>query len=173
MTVFETERLVLRRFTTDDAPFILRLLNEPSFIENIADRGVRTLEQAAEYITNGPMASYQANGFGLYLVAVKETGEAAGMCGLLRRDTLPHPDVGYAFLPEFWSRGYAFEAAKATLDYGRRELGMGTILAIVSPGNAPSIALLRKLGFVFTQNVQTRPDAPETAVYELAASAES
>jgi RimJ/RimL family protein N-acetyltransferase len=167
MSILETDRLTVRHFTLDDAPFILRLLNEPSFIEYIADRGVRTLEQAVGYLADGPLKSYEENGFGLYMVALRETGEPAGMCGLLKRDALDHPDVGYAFLPEFWSRGLAYESVRAVIGYGRRELGMGTILAIVSPGNAPSIGLLQKLGFAFTHHVQMSPGAPDTAVYEL------
>jgi ribosomal-protein-alanine N-acetyltransferase len=167
MTVIETDRLVLRHFALDDAAFILRLLNEPSFIAHIADRGVRTLEQAAGYLVDGPLKSYEAHGHGLYLVALKATGEPMGMCGLLRREQFAHADLGYAFVPEFWSRGYAFESASATVRFGRETLGMETLLAIVSPTNAASIGLLQKLGFAFSHTVQMRPDGGETAVYEL------
>jgi ribosomal-protein-alanine N-acetyltransferase len=167
MTVVETDRLTLRHFTPDDAEFILRLLNEPSFHENIGDRGVRTLEQAVGYLADGPIKSYEQHGHGLYLVVLKETGQPIGMCGLIKRETLDHPDVGYAFLPEFWSRGFAYESASAVLDFGRRELAMETILAIVSPANAASIGVLRKLGFAYLHTVQMKPDGLETAVYEL------
>ena len=109
MTVIETERLVLRHLSTEDAGFILELLNEPSFIRNIGDRGVRTIEGANTYILNGPVASYARNGFGLYLVKLKETDESIGMCGLIKRDTLDDVDIGYALLPRFWSKGYAVE----------------------------------------------------------------
>src|SRR5205809_1402527 len=104
--ILETDRLQLRLLSVDDAEFILRLLNEPSFIQNIGDRGVRTLDDARAYITNGPIASYEKHGFGLLLVQLKTTGTPIGICGLLKRDALPEPDIGYALLPEFWSNGY-------------------------------------------------------------------
>jgi RimJ/RimL family protein N-acetyltransferase len=169
MTVVETERLVLRHFTPEDAEFILRLLNEPSFHQNIGDRGVRTLEQAVEYLAGGPIRSYAEHGHGLYLVARREApDEPIGMCGLLRREQFEHADLGYAFLPEFWSRGYASEAAAGVLDYGKNSLGMTRVIAIVAPHNAGSIRLLEKLGFTFSHNVQMKPGAGDTAVYELA-----
>ena len=161
----ETARLDLRPFTHDDAPFILRLLNEPSFLQHIGDKGVRDLEGAKGYLTNGPLASYARHGHGLMAVVLKATGEPIGMCGLLKRDNLDHPDLGYAFLPESWSKGYAREAAKATLDHGSEELGFKTILAIVSQGNAASIRLLEKLGFRFEKLAALYPDEPAVAVY--------
>lgn len=167
MTVTQTERLVLRRFTAGDAPFILRLLNEPSFLHNIGDRGVRTLADAARYLEAGPIASYARHGFGLWLAALKATGEPIGMCGLLRRDHLPHPDVGYALLPEFCSYGFAREAAAATLELGWRELGLERILAIVSPTNAASIRLLESLGFAAAGTAQAHPGAADSALYEV------
>jgi [ribosomal protein S5]-alanine N-acetyltransferase len=164
--VLETERLILRRFGTGDAPFILRLLNEPSFIENIGDRGVRTLEHAERYLADGPIDSYRRHGHGLWLVALKQTQQPIGMCGLLKRDQLPEVDLGYAFLPEFWSNGYARESSAAVLDWARSRR-IGRILAIVSPGNAPSIRLLEHLGFAFERSVTMTPGAPEVALYGL------
>lgn len=145
--VLETSRLVLRHFTADDASFVLRLLNEPSFIENIGDRGVRTVEDAVAYLNGGPIASYARNGHGLNAVVLRDTGEPIGMCGLLRREQFADADVGYSFLPEFWRRGYAAEAVAAVVEHGRRTLGLPTIIAIVSPHNTASSALLEKLGF--------------------------
>jgi len=165
--VLETERLIVRRFTPDDAPFILRLLNEPSFIQNIGDRAVRTLEQARRYLLDGPIASYERHGHGLWLAALKPSLQPAGMCGILKRDQLPDADLGYAFLPEFWSKGYALEAARATVDWARARR-MPRIVAIVSPGNEPSIRLLGKLGFALERRMRLTPDAPEVALYGLA-----
>src|SRR5829696_5552552 len=108
MTVLETERLSLRQFTVDDAQFILRLLNEPSFLRYIGDKQVRNLEDARQYILNGPVASYERNGFGLLLVELRELRTPIGMCGLLKREELPDPDIGFALLPDFWSTGFAF-----------------------------------------------------------------
>jgi [ribosomal protein S5]-alanine N-acetyltransferase len=162
--VVETERLILRPFEGGDVPFILRLLAERSFIENIGDRGVRTPEDAERYLADGPIASYARHGHGLWLVALKETLTPIGMCGLLKREQLADVDLGYAFLPEFWSKGYAQESARATLDWARSR-GMERVVAIVSPGNARSIRLLEKLGFAFEGFTTTSPDTPPVAIY--------
>lgn len=167
MTPLTTDRLILRPFTEDDAPFILRLLNEPSFIEYIADRGVRSLEQARDYLRKGPMASQAAHGHGLWRVEDRASATPMGMCGLLRRDTLPEPDLGYAFLPEFWGKGFAREAAAACVAWGRDTLGLQGVLAIVTPGNAPSVRLLEALEFSYTGTVEHTPGDP-VAVYRLA-----
>ena len=163
--MLETSRLNLRPFALGDAPFILRLLNEPSFLEHIGDKGVRDLEGAQRYLETGPLASYARHGHGLMAVVLKATGEPIGMCGLLKRDNLDHPDLGYAFLPAFGSKGYALEAAVATMDQGAKVLGFQTILAIVSQGNAASIKLLLKLGFAFVRLDALYPGEPEVAVY--------
>jgi RimJ/RimL family protein N-acetyltransferase len=161
MPVLESDRLTLRRITPDDAEFMLALLNEPSFHQYIGDRGVRTLEDAARYIANGPMASYEKFGFGLWLVVSKATGEAMGICGLLKRETLDHPDIGFAFRPAFWGQGYALESASAVLAHGREAHGMGRIDAIVQPDNARSIRLLEKLAFRHESRVRLTPEGEE------------
>jgi RimJ/RimL family protein N-acetyltransferase len=163
--VLETARLALRWLTADDAAFILALLNEPSFLRFIGDRGVRTSVQARDYILNGPVASYAQFGFGLYLVLRKADGAVLGICGLLKRETLADVDVGFAFLPEFWSRGYAFEAAEATVAHGRRDFGLKRIVAVTSPDNAASIRLIEKLGMQFERMVQLKPGSPEIRLY--------
>ena len=149
MTVLETRRLTLRTLTPDDAEFIRELLNDPTFVRYIGDKGVRSREDAVAYITTGPIKSYERFGFGLYLVEIRGSGEPIGICGLLKRDWLPDPDVGFAFLPRFWSKGYGYESASAVLTYGRDVCRLARILAITSPDNDASIALLRKLGFAF------------------------
>jgi len=144
--IIETERLSLDELTTGrDEAFILELLNDPGFLKNIGDRGVRDLETARGYIENIGK-SYAQNGFGLWRVVETATGLPRGLCGLVRRDGLDHPDVGYAFLPAARGKGYAVEAAQATLDHGRRALGMGRIVAIVTPGNLASIKVLERIG---------------------------
>jgi RimJ/RimL family protein N-acetyltransferase len=165
MIVLETDRLVLRRLSTHDADFILRLLNEPSFLRYIGDRGVRTLDDARAYITKGPMDSYDRHGFGLFLVSRKEDGIPIGMCGLLRRDTLRNVDVGFAFLPAFWGNGYAFESASAVLAYGREVLRLGRIVAITSPDNEGSIRVLTKLGMRFEGMVRLTDSEPEVRLF--------
>jgi RimJ/RimL family protein N-acetyltransferase len=133
----------------DDAGFILELLNEPAFIKNIADRGVRNLDDARQYIENGPAVSYQRFGFGLFLVELKESGVPIGMCGLIKRDALEDVDIGYAFLQRFWSKGYAYESASAVMEYGRSVLKIKRIVAIVAPDNQASIKVLEKIGLQF------------------------
>ena len=165
MLIAETERLVIRPFEPGDCDFIIRLLNEPSFIENIADKGVRTREQAAAYLAEGPLRSYRDHGHGLYLVALKDSGAPIGMCGLLLREQFAHPDLGYAFLPEYCGRGYALEAGAAVLEYGRKVLGMTEILAIVKPGNARSTALLGRLGFARAEAVRMAHDPEALDLY--------
>jgi len=148
--VITTARLTLERFTLDDASFIVELLTDPDWLRHIGDRGVRTVDDARGYLENGPMASYVAHGFGLYRVALRDEGVPIGMCGLLRRESLPDGDLGFAFLPAHRAQGFAVEAASATLAYARESLGLDRILAIVSPGNAGSIGVLQQLGM--TQN---------------------
>jgi RimJ/RimL family protein N-acetyltransferase len=164
--LIETERLTLRHFLIEDAAIIVRILNEPSFIENVGDKGVRTIDDAAAYLTNGPIASYAANGFGAYLVHLNETGEPIGMCGLLKREQFDDPDVGYTFFPEFWRQGYAAEAVAAVLEDSRRTLGIDRIIAIVSPHNTPSSRLLEKLGFTFKEITNFQPSGHEVLLYE-------
>lgn len=157
MNILATTRLTLRQLTEDDAPFILTLLNDPAFIRFIGDRNVRTLDDARAYLQNGPIASYQRHGFGLYLVEQKTDQTPLGMCGLIKRDTLPDVDIGYAFLPAFGGQGYAYEAAAAVLAYGKATVGLTRLVAIVTPDNERSIHLLDKLGLRF-ERMFTWPD---------------
>lgn len=158
MKILETERLVLRQFSLDDAEFILELLNEPSFIQNIGDRGVRTLDDARAYILRVPVKSYEQHGFGLYLVILKESSESIGMCGLIKRDTLEDVDIGYAFLPKFWSKGYAIESALAVKAYARDVIGLKRLVAITDPENQASIRVLEKIGLRFEKMVRLSDD---------------
>ena len=161
----ETERLQLRQLTLEDAPFILELLNEPSYIQNIGDRGVRTLDDARAYLRDVPLASYAKNGFGLLMVELKDSGEALGMCGLIKRDTLPDVDIGFAFFPRYWGRGYAFEAAAAVLAYGREVMKLERVVGVVSPGNTGSSNVLRKLGLRFERMITWPGDGSEVELY--------
>jgi len=133
--------------TLEDAAFFLRLLNEPSWLENIGDRGVRTVADAEHYIRNNIRAAYQAHGFGLYAVQLRSKPLPIGLCGLVRRDFLPAPDLGFALLPEYCGHGYATEAARAVLSHAQVELEIERLYAIVKPGNRRSVKLLEQLGF--------------------------
>jgi [ribosomal protein S5]-alanine N-acetyltransferase len=149
--ILETERLSLREVTVDDATFMLELLNSRGFIEGIADRGVRTLEAAAAYIEQRVLSQYREHGFGMWAVVPKGQTEPVGLAGLVKRDVLPHVDVGYAFLESAWGRGYATEAAAAVLAYARGPLGLETVVAITSPDNTASQTVLQKIGLRFVE----------------------
>lgn len=154
MKVLETDRLLLRRLSIDDAEFMLGHLNDPSFHRHIGDRGVRTVEQARQYLVDRVMASYERFGFGIYVVELKESREQIGTCGLVKRDGMEDVEVGFALLPQFWSKGYAVEAAQAVMDYAYKELGLHRIVAIVNPGNDRSFKLLEKIGLKFERMIR-------------------
>jgi len=165
MTVIETDRLILRQLTVDDAPFVLTLLNEPSFLRYIGDKKVRNLEDARQYMLNGPVASYEQNGFGLYLVELKESQTPIGMCGLVKREELPDPDIGFAFLPDYWNKGFALEAAAAVLRDARERLSLQRILAVTFLYNESSIKLLERLGFIFERVMKLSEDREQVKLY--------
>ena len=165
LNVIETERLNLREVTEADAPFVLELLNDPDFIRNVADRGVRTLEEARRYVAEKFVEGYRREGFGFWLVEPKESGTPAGVCGLVKRDALPGVDVGYAFLPPFRSKGYASESASAVISYARDTLGLGRLYAIVNPENSASVRVLEKLGMRFERMVRLSDDEPEIKLF--------
>ena len=165
MKVLETDRLNLRWLSTDDAEFILELLNEPSFLRFIGDKGVRTLDDARDYILNGPADMYTRLGFGLYLTELKDGSVPIGICGLLKRDGLEDVDIGFAFLPKFWGRGYAYESAAAVMAYGKTVLGLNRIVAITSPDNYASGRLLEKLGLRFERMIYLSNDAPQVRLF--------
>ncbi|WP_419903779.1 GNAT family N-acetyltransferase [Kiloniella sp.] len=164
-TILLTDRLRLRELCEDDAPFILELLNEPSFIENIVDKGVRTIDHACEYINRGPVESYQQHGFGLYLTELKDEKTPIGLCGLLKRDGLDHPDIGYAFLPKYWSKGYAVESAAATLNYARQTLKIPQVVGITGPENIGSARVLEKIGLKFKRMINLGGELSDTKYY--------
>ena len=153
--IFETERLTFSWVQTSEAPFILALLNDPTFIQNIRDEEIRTLDEAKIHIKAKYTNSYQENGFGMYLVTVKSSGEHIGLCGLVKRDTLDCPDIGYAFLPEHSGKGYASESANAVMDYATHILGIERIVGITSLDNKGSIKILEKVGLVFNKMIST------------------
>ncbi|MCA9945670.1 MAG: GNAT family N-acetyltransferase [Anaerolineales bacterium] len=165
--VAETERLQLCHLALSDAPFVLELVNDPSWIRFIGDRGIRTLAQAEAYLREGPMASYAEHGFGLYLVRRTVDGMRLGMCGLIKRPSLPHVDIGFAFLPQFTGQGYAFEAAMAVLHHARHDLNLTTIVAITAPDNQRSINLLQKLGLHYQEAITLAKDQPAVSLFRL------
>jgi ribosomal-protein-alanine N-acetyltransferase len=173
MIVVQTERLMLRHVAADDAAFVLRLLNEPSFLRFIGDRGVRTLDDARAYIADRFTASYERYGFGMWIVERRGVGGPLGISGIVRRDTLPGPDIGFAFLPEHWGQGYALESARAVRDHAFGPLGLRRLLAIANPNNAPSIRILEKIGMALLERRALAEGAPPVCVYAVDTPAES
>lgn len=163
--VIETQRLILRKFTLEDAPFLLELVNTPAWLQFIGDRNVHTVEEAENYLRNGNLKSYAEHGFGFYLVVTKESNEAIGMCGMVKRDSLEDIDIGFAFLPNSIGKGYGYEAASATLNYAQNVLKLGKIIAIVDPQNTSSIALIKKIGLQYEKMVQLSPDDIELMLF--------
>ena len=162
-----TQRLELRWLTLDDAPLMLAVWNDPAFVRYVADRGIRTLDQARAGIEAGPLRLYAEYGYGPFRVRRREDGVDMGICGLFRRDVLEEPDIGFAILPEFCGRGYGFEAAAAVLEYARGELGLSAVNAIVSPHNEASIGLLEKLGMSFERPIRMPGEDHDIRLYRI------
>jgi len=165
MLVLSTERLRLRWANLQDADFVLDLLNQPSWIANIGDRNVRTLEQAEDWIAARLVMAYRTQGFGFWIVERSTDGERLGICGLTKRDTLPEVDVGYAFLPVHWGRGYAREAAAACLAHGRDRLHLRRVLAITGPDNLASSRVLEAIGMQFVEQRVLAGETRQTRIY--------
>ena len=163
--ITETPRLRIRELTVDDAEFIFGLVNEPSFLEHIGDKGVRNLEDARQFILEGPWASHRDRGYGQFLVELKEGGDPIGVCGLLYREALDVSDIGCAFLPQYWRRGFAYEAACAVMEYGRSTLGIDKIVGLTSEENVASIKAMEKLGMSFEKMVKMSDDDQGTALF--------
>ena len=163
--ILETDRLILRQFITDDSKFIVALLNSPGWIEFIGDRNIKTDGQAKNYLQSGPLKSYELNGFGLSLVELKDGNIPIGMCGIIKRVNLENPDIGFAYLPEFTGKGFAFEMANAIMDYAKDKLKLPVILAITVPNNKASIKLLEKIGMKFIKLFCFPDDNEELMLY--------
>jgi ribosomal-protein-alanine N-acetyltransferase len=165
MRIIETVRLTVDSLNTASASFILELVNSPGWLEFIGDRGIKTLPDAENYIVAGPMASYEKNGFGLYLLVLKQSGIPIGICGLIKRDALEHPDIGFALLPAYTGKGYALEAASAVLQYAQETLEIKKIGAITLEKNQRSIQLLAKLGLLFEKKIQLASNGEELMLF--------
>ena len=163
----ETDRLRLRWLTLDDADLMLAIWNDPAFIRFVGDRGIRTLEQARQEMANGALDLYTRYGFGPYRMALREDDKAIGICGLFQRDSLDDPDIGYGVLPEYCGKGYAYEAARAVMDYARADLDLRRLVAIISPDNEASIGLVGKLGLRFERMHRMQDDEGEVCIYAI------
>ena len=165
MKILETERTILREVIADDAEFVLDLLNQPSFIKYIGDRNVRTVDEARDYIESRFASSYQKFNYGMWAVELKESATLIGLCGFVRRDTLPDADIGFAFLPQFEKKGFAYESAAATMKYGQNVQKLPRVLAITSKDNFSSQKLLDKIGLKFERLISLSDDAEELKLF--------
>ena len=163
--MLETERLYIRKLTTDDAPFFFELVNDDDWIRFIGDRNVKTISDAEDYIKNRIMASYEQSGFGFYLVLEKSSNAPLGISGFVKREQLEHADVGFAFLPIGRGKGYAYESTKALMDYGKKEFQFTTILAIANNDNKRSHLLLEKIGLKFKEHIQLYEEDEEISLF--------
>jgi RimJ/RimL family protein N-acetyltransferase len=163
--VLQTQRLILRQQTSDDAAFIFSLVNDPAWLRFIGDRGVRSVEDARNYILKGAMDSYSRHGFGLYLTQLKDTGTPIGICGLVKRETLDDVDIGFALLPQFAGQGYAYESASAVMAHAKKDIGLKRVIAITHPDNVASIRLLKKLGLAFERKIRGAADKDEIDLF--------
>lgn len=160
-----TERLALRWLSYDDAPFIIELLNEPTFREFIGDKEVRNTEDAHRYLREGPIGSYEQHGFGLMRVSLLADDTPLGICGLVRRDGFDDPDLGFAFMRRHWSQGYALEAARAVMDHAENTLLLGRIVAMADRDNEASVKLLEKIGFRYERMVRLPDETEDVCQY--------
>jgi RimJ/RimL family protein N-acetyltransferase len=165
LKVLETERLILRWITTADVAFIHMLMNEPSYLRFIGDKGIETIADAHEYILNGPVDSYENFGYGLYLTELKEDGAPIGICGLVNRESIEDVDIGFAFLPEYWAKGYAHESAEAVIAYGKNVVGLKRIVAVTTADNQSSIRLIEKIGLRFEKMVSLSADESDVKLF--------
>jgi RimJ/RimL family protein N-acetyltransferase len=162
-----SERLQLRTLSLDDASFVLQLLNDPDGLKYIGDKQVHNLDDARRYIENGPHLMQAKHGVSLLLVEKLNLGVPVGMCGLLKRDNLECPDLGFSFMPDYRGQGFAIEASQAVLDYAKTQLDLPKVAAITSLDNIPSISLLEKLGFKFSEVIKLKQDDPGTRLFFL------
>jgi len=165
LTVLETKRLHLSNLSYDDCEFIVELVNEPAFIRFIGDKKVQTRGDAHEYLRNGPIGSYEKNGFGMFIVRLASDREPIGICGLIQREQFDAPDLGFAFLRRFWAQGYAQESAAAVLDYANKSLRLKKVLAIADPCNDASVRLITKLGLSYERMVRMEGDSFDIQMY--------
>jgi RimJ/RimL family protein N-acetyltransferase len=167
MNILETERLSLRTISPDDAAFYYELVNDPTWLEHIGDKGIRSVEGARTAILEGPCVMQEKLGHSLYVMERKSDGKPLGLCGLIKRDSLPEVDIGYAIRPAYFGQGYTYEAAAAVVAYARDQLRMKRLMGITSPANTTSIKLLAKLGLSFVEFKHLPPDDRPTNIYRL------
>ena len=166
MIIAETERLLISKFTLEDAPFFLELVNTPNWIKYIGERNIKTIPQAEEAIKKGHLKSYKTYGFGFYTLQLKsEQNKTIGTCGLIKRDTLKHPDIGFALLPDYESKGFGYESSIAIMSLAKKQFKLKKVLAITLPTNKSSIKLIEKIGLSYEKRVKPFEDDEELLLF--------
>lgn len=163
--MIDTKRLHLREAQPDDDAFLYELLNSPTWIQYIGDRNISDVAAAQGYLQTALINSYQTNGYGLYVMTKKEDQTAIGICGFVKRPSLPHPDLGFAILPAFEGQGYTTEAALACMDYGKHQLQFDVIMGITSPDNIGSQRVLERAGLRLMPDLSEQLDLKDTLVF--------
>jgi RimJ/RimL family protein N-acetyltransferase len=163
--ILQTERLTLREITSDDAEFMFKLMNDPSWLRFIGDRNITSIKASEDYISNKLRLSYTTFGFGFYLTSLKENDTPIGICGLVKRPYMEHVDVGFAFMPEYRSKGFGYESTAAILEYAKDVLGINYIVAITDLDNVHSIKLLEKLGLEFEKIIKLDGNEKECRLF--------
>jgi RimJ/RimL family protein N-acetyltransferase len=166
MILIETERLNLKLLSENDASFILELVNTPLWLQWIGSRNVNNKEDAVRYLVQGPLKSYADFGYGLFLVELKSLNIPIGLCGLVKRNELDGPDLGFAFLPSYIEKGFGFEIAKATLDYVKEKFRLEKIYAVSLAENKRSIHLLSKLSFTYISSISLPSSTEPLSLYQ-------
>ena len=165
--LIKTERLHLRPVTLDDADLMLAVWNDPAFVHHVGDRGIRTLEESIKTLKDGALRLFEEHGFGPYRVSLKTDDSAIGICGIFSREGMDEPDIGFSVLPKFCKRGYAYESATAVINYARDDLKLPRLTAIVSPDNAASVGLIKKLGFQFERMLRLPGEDKDISLYAI------
>ncbi len=165
MKEIETVRLYLKSVDTEDAPFILELLNTPKWIRFIGDRNVKDLVGSTEYIETRMLPQMEECGFGNYVLVRKEDGAKMGTCGLFKREGLDGVDIGFAMLPEFEGKGYSSEAAIKLKQLAKTEFHLERLNGITLPENTSSRKLLEKLGLKLSGTIRLPNDPEDLLLY--------
>lgn len=160
-----TERLTLRRAEATDTAFIVELVNDPGWLEYIGDRGIHTTAAALTYIEDKLWAAEAQHGYAMGILTRRDSGQPVGAAGFLRRDFLPHPDIGYALLTAHAGQGYATEICHALMAQGRSQFGFSAVLGLTSAHNTRSLAVLRKIGLTYLRTEQLPGWSDPSVIY--------
>jgi len=163
---FETERLFLKPTSVEDAEFIFELLNSPNWIKNIGDRNINSINDAKKYIQTKMLPQLTKLGYSVYTLILKQDNMKIGTCGFYDREGIKGIDIGFALLPEYEKKGYAFDSTRKLMNVALKEFGIKEISAITTEENISSKKLLQKLGFEPNGIIKLPNDDEELLLYK-------